>query len=108
MALYSSNLSCAFLRRFIINHPKVKFQNEGKGRRLSVLSWIVKSDLQKTKYYFLHLSDHVFIAPADPRSEGTVTEEVSGAAASRLDSRDSTGVRSAQKRKSPERGTSNS
>ena len=42
---------------------------------------------------------HVFLAPADPVPEGTMTGEASGATTSRRDSRDSTGVRSAMKRK---------
>ena len=68
--------------------------------------WIIQPDLQKTKYH--NLSDHVFVAPVDPVPEGTVTGEVCGAAASTRDSGHSTGVRSAQKRKSVEQGTYNS
>ena len=55
---------------------------------------------------------HVFIAPADPVPEGTVTGEAFGATASRRDSEDSSGVRSALKRKrldpDPEQGMYNS
>jgi len=55
---------------------------------------------------------HVSIAPADSAPEGTMREEASGATASSRDSGDSTGVRSALKRKSldpdPERGMYNS
>jgi len=55
---------------------------------------------------------HVFIAPVDPAPKGTVTGEASGAAANVRDSGDSTGVRSAIKRKTldpdPERGMYNS
>ena len=56
----------------------------------------------------LYLSDHVFVAPADPVPEGTVKGEVSGATASKRDSGLSTGVRSALKRESVKRGTYNS
>ena len=55
----------------------------------------------------LYLSDHVTVAPADPVPEGTV-KEVSGAAASTRDSRHFTGVTSARKWQSVERGTYNS
>ena len=54
------------------------------------------------------LSDHVFVAPADPVPEGTVTREDSSAAACTHHGGHSTGVRSAQKWKSGERGTYNS
>ena len=54
---------------------------------------------------------YVFIAPANPVQEGTVTEEASGATANVRNSRDSTGVRSAVKRKTvdpdPEQGMYN-
>ena len=46
-----------------------------------------------------------FVAPADPVPKGTVTGEVSGAAASTHDCRCSSGVRSAWKQKSVEGGT---
>ena len=92
-------LSCILyiLPRFIINHPKVNFQNEGKGFN--------NLTCEKTKCYYL--SDHVFVAPVHPVPEGTVTE-VCGAAASTRDSRRSTGVRSARKQQSVEQGTYNS
>ena len=57
---------------------------------------------KKTK---LSLSDHVFVAPADPIPEGTMTGNVSGDAASTHDSGHTTGVRSLRKRKSVKRGT---
>ena len=60
---------------------------------------------KKTK---LSLSDHVFVAPADPVPEGTVTGEVSGAAGSKCDSGHPTGLRSARKQKRVEEGTYNS
>ena len=50
----------------------------------------------------LYLSDHVFVAPAESVPQGTVTEEVSGAARSTRDSGHFTGVRSV------DRGTYNS
>ena len=54
---------------------------------------------------------HVFIAPADPASGGTVTGEVSGATARTRESGDSSGVRSGVERKiselTPERGIYN-
>ena len=50
----------------------------------------------------------MFVAPADPVPEGTVKGEVSGAAASTSTGGHSTGVRSAPKQKSVDRGTYNS
>ena len=58
---------------------------------------------KKTK---LSLSDHVFVAPADPIPEGTVTGNVSGDAASTHDSGHTTGVRSAWKRECGDSGHS--
>ena len=104
--IYSYHLSCSFLQSFIIDHPKVNFQNEGKGRCILVL--IMDCITWPAKNKILYLSNHVFVAPADPVPEGTVTGEVSGAATSTHESGHSTGVRSARKRKPVKRGTYNS
>ena len=68
--------------------------------------------LAETAITIIACLDIIAPAAADPVQEGTVTGKVSGATASVGDSGDSSGVRSAMKRKSsdpdPERGMCNS
>ena len=82
--------------------------NKVRQNRCCLLVLILDCITRPAKNKILYLSDHVFVVPADPTQEGTVTGEVSGAAASTRDTRHSTEVRSARKRKYVEQGTYNS